>query len=187
MKNAATKSNLMILFILLFNTLFAQKINNIKYDNIKKDTANYYYLKIDINKDGKKDDVFSSRPNMGDNLLFYVNHKRVLNTKNLSQDGGLILKSILPYNKGNYIMKIITYFPDRGDFGAIHYIAYKNNKWILSKTMYYINYWEDKINKAVECKCWVEQNLDMKNLVQSSIKYIPEEKDRNKKCDIKYK
>ena len=182
MKNVLIKNSLSFILSFFSISLFCQN-----YNSVKRDTVNYFSLKLDLNKDGKQDEVFSNKRYVGDNLLFYINHKNVLNTKNLSEDGGFVIKNIISYNKGDYIMKINTYFPYRGDFGAIHYIAYKKNNWVLSKTLYYINYWDDKINKAVECKCWVNQNVNMKNLDSSLIKYIPDEKDRKKNCSFKYK
>lgn len=179
MKNVLIKNSILFILFFLSTNLFSQS-----YEDLKKDTANFFSLKVNLNKYKFLDEVFSSKRYMGDRLFFFINKKKVLETRNFSEDGGFVINRILPMKK-DAVIKIETSFPDRGDSGAVHYIDFKNNKWILTKTMYYVNYWD---KRAIECKCWVVQNISLKKLADSdiNIKEFPAEKERKKKCVFTY-
>ncbi|MEN4758764.1 hypothetical protein ABEG63_00320 [Chryseobacterium sp. C39-AII1] len=179
MKNASIRNNIVIFLILSNINIYSQT-----YNELKKDTADFFLIKADLNKDNVLDDVFISKPLYGDKLFFFINKKKVLETRNLSEDGGFIIKNITPI-KNDGILKIETYFPDRGDSGAVHYIDFRKKQWILTKTMYYVNYW-DKI--AIECKCWVNQNILLKELLkpETVINGFPIEEKRKRNCSFTY-
>lgn len=179
MKNVLIKNSFLLFFFFFSSFSFSQS-----YNDLKKDTANFFLRKIDLNKDKILDVVFSSKSTSGNKLFFFINKKKVIESINFSEDGGFIIKDIIPEKKGA-ILKIETYFPDRGDLGAIHYIDYRNNQWVLIKTMYYINYWD---KKAIECRCLVNQNMLLKKLKNSKILIngFPSEKERKKKCQFNY-
>ena len=135
---------------------------------------------LDINGDGKEDKIFGNKPNTGDNLIiyFYENNGYVLKLKstNFSQDGGNQVSEIKKTSAG---FVIITSFPDRGFLKCEYYIEYKENKWILSNTIYKTK--SSNEENAFIYKCDVKQNLDYSN-PNLKVNSMPDENDREKVC-----
>lgn len=163
MKNVAIKNNLIILTILIFNISFAQKVDNIKIEDIRKDTANFVVQKADLNFDGKADIIAYNKWFIGNDMLFFLNYNNKLNltlkTINFSSDATFKIEKVEPiYNKNNLVLKIHTLSANKEDIRSIHFIIYKNKKWYLQKTDYDAKIYNPLKDKIVHYKCSVPQN-----------------------------
>ena len=151
-------------------------------------TGKYFSVKTDINKDGVPDLVVSSKQYAGDELYFFVNtsgrYRLALKSTNYSADGGRIIDKLVPVRSGDEVLKVLTYFPDRGTDKAAYYIGYKHKDWILTRTVYNNSYSES--TREIQCECNVQQGIWLKDLLDAEnppeIKDMPEEKERSKKC-----
>lgn len=166
--------------------------NNDSFSYYEKND-NYFIRDIDINKDGFKDKVVSSKRNMGDDLIFFLGNEKskyqfALKTYNFSQDGGFVIDDIKPLtNKStNEVLYITTYFDGSDGAQQVNYIAYENNKWKLTRSVYITSDWRSDVNK--EYYCGVKQNmaLDDKN-IREKLQPMPDEAVRDKVCKSKYK
>jgi len=153
-----------------------------------KNNKNYFIRNIDINKDGILDKVVCSEKFKGNELLFFQKNKEnynfVIKTINFSEDGGRIIDDVLPTKDDNNVLKIKTFFPDGGLDLATYFIAFKNGKWKLQKTIYETRNWQKDATKRYICE--VKQDILLSELVNNKgvnrIKQIPNEEDREKKC-----
>ncbi|MFC3161049.1 SH3 domain-containing protein [Chryseobacterium arachidis] len=145
----------------------------------------YSVISFDVNKDGVVDKIVSSKPYQGNDLfLFYGNkngnYNLALETTNFSEDGGNIVKNIIPNNEGKGFT-VATYFPDRGYYETEMSVVPESNSWFLKKITY--KTMSGVSENAVKYVCEVNQNIDItKSGWTAKIKQIPNENDRDKKC-----
>ena len=155
--------------------------------NQYKNNNEYFIKSFDINKDGIEDKIVSSKPYQGEDLIVFFgdnerNFKMSLKTSNFSEDGGNIIKDILPIPNAEGL-EVKTFFPDRGFYEEENYIIYSNNSWILKNTIYKVM--SDNSENAVKYICNVSQNINItKSGWLDKVNLIPDENERNKKCYI---
>ncbi len=148
--------------------------------------ADYFNVSFDINGDNKDDKIISNKANTGDNLLVYFfekgEYKLQLKSINFSQDGGNQISEIKKTNPG-FVIK--TNFLDRGFLECEYYIEYKDNKWVLTNTIYKTK--SSNQQNAFIYKCDVKQNLDFSDPnLSEKVNVIPNEAEREKKCSKEY-
>lgn len=206
-KPVPLKNKTLLLLLLFF--LGCQNRNNIplkthkteehlqeKTENVKKlsqfvDNEDYFVRDIDINKDGILDKVVSSAQNAGNELYFFQKndnqYKLVLESINFSEDGGRLIDDISPVNNSNEVLSIATFFP-KGINKALYYVVYKNNDWLLSKTVYTLGSWQEDHTKKQVCN--VVQNIKLRTLTEENgfqqFQQIPIESKRQELCNIVY-
>ncbi|RAV30770.1 tetratricopeptide repeat protein [Sinomicrobium soli] len=169
-----------------------QKEDQIKDIEYFESNSDYFIRDIDVNQDGVLDKVVSSKKYKGNELYFFVNkegeYQMMLKSINFSEDGGRIIGDIQKVENGNELMKIHTFFPDGGNDQAYYFVAYVDSDWILTKTRYINNYWQEDYTTTYICD--VEQDIKMKVLIDSEqvkkIKQIPENSKRDSLCNIEY-
>lgn len=145
----------------------------------------YFIKTFDINKDGIKDKIVTSKPYQGEDLFVFFggnngDYNLVFETTNFSQDGGNIIQNIKPLSnlKG---FSVITFFPDKGYFVTEYNIIMKNDAWILKNIIY--NTTSSVSEDSVIYICDVAQNIDMtQSGWKDKIIYMPDENERSKKC-----
>lgn len=153
----------------------------------------YFTRDIDINKDGFKDKVVSSKKNMGDDLIFFLGNEKskyqfALKTYNFSEDGGFVIDDIKPLtnNSTNEVFYITTYFDGSGGAQRINYIAYEGNKWKLTRSVYITSDWRSDVNK--EYYCDIKQNITLDDKkIREKLHPMPDETVRDKVCKSRYK
>jgi len=163
------------------NQLHKKHLNNFESN------PNYFIRDIDFNKDGIADKIVSNEKYQGDELYLFVNknnqYNLILETINLSEDGGKIIGDIIATSKGDEVFKIHTYFPDRGNLQATHFISYTNNKWLLKRTIYETSSLTESEDTYI---CDVAQNIPLEELNTANgfeeFKQMPNEVDRDKLC-----
>ncbi|MEB2777371.1 hypothetical protein SYJ56_18800 [Algoriphagus sp. D3-2-R+10] len=173
----------------IVNDLFAHEIQDWDHNEpMKEDLKNYlenehFFIRdIDINKDMILDKVVSAVPYQGDELLLFVkksgNYEFALKTSNFSQDGGNQIVDIKAHQEG---IIVLTAFPDRGFSQAEFYITFKQDQWILSKTVYRERS-GNQADAAIQV-CEVLQDLDLSDPdLYIKLKPIPEEGERSNSC-----
>lgn len=173
-----------------------QKINSIHANEFYKLTDNkeeYFVVDIDLDKDGQIDKVISSREYMGDELYFYLassdgSYKQAFKGSNFSQDGGMVLDSIVPENGEDAVLSIQTFFPTSGSYRERFFVNYDSFSWFLSKTQYEIRYWQQQTHYS----CEVPQTISLTEYaengdgLQGYINALDEGFDKDRWC-IKHK
>jgi len=159
------------------------KVNDLeKYQN----QENYFITIFDMNQDAIPDKIISSKPYKGDELLVFYGKQDgtfnlVLETINFSEDGGNIIKNIVPINNSKGF-NIITNFPDGGYYEEEHYVVPQNHTWLLQKIIYKTR--SDNSENAILYSCDVSQNIDLtKENWMDKIIAIPDEQIRKEKCN----
>ncbi len=151
----------------------------------------YFVTDIDIDRDGDIDKVVSSQKYEGDELYLYEmeggEYELILQGSNLSEDGGLIIKSIAAETTGNKVFSITTYFPDGGHLEAKHIIEYFNDEWVLARTDYKTTVRHKGHTR--DYLCTVKQGINLKDLTSNSpawdlFNHLPEEGDRDLLCSF---
>ncbi len=153
----------------------------------------YFVKSIDVNNDGILDKVVSSKSYQGDDLYLYVrkdsDYELVFRGSNLTEDGGLVFRTITAEHNDNEVFSITTFFPDGGLLEAKHLISFSNNEWILKRTQYKTTNWQADPSKMYICN--VTQNIKLSEFVNNSngwekMKNIPAEKDRDSLCRLEH-
>jgi len=145
----------------------------------------YLIKSIDFDKDGDLDRVVSSAAYTGEELILFENKKgsfeHLLSDWNFTIDGVQILENILK-GDDNHSFSITTFFPDRGVNMRTHYIKIENSQLIVSKTMYFIQIWQER--KTYICE--VDQNYELgKNALEMGLyNHIDENLDKDKECIV---
>ncbi|UGU14790.1 hypothetical protein LS482_13925 [Sinomicrobium kalidii] len=155
-----------------------------------EDNSDYFIREIDVDKNGTLDKVVSSEKYKGNELYFFVNkgggYQMMLESINFSEDGGRIIGDIEKVEDNEELLRIHTFFPDGGTDEAYYYVTYINSKWILTKTRYINNYWQEDDAKTYVCD--VIQGLNMKDLLNPEaakmIKQIPDRSERERVCKV---
>ena len=141
----------------------------------------YFVNDIDINNDGVLDKVVSHKKYQGEELLLFISknntYKLALKTINFSEDGGNQVVEIKKHKNG---FVIVTSFLDKGFFESHYFIAYKNERWILTNTIYKTKSSNEK--KSFIYVCDVKQDIDFGSSNWDNLKYMPDESSRDKKC-----
>ncbi len=149
----------------------------------------YFSVDADLNRDGILDKVISSKAYEGDELYFFINmdgnYKLAYKGKNFSADGGNIIGKIQAYDKGNIVLSLQTFFPDRGTYEEVYYISFKDNNWFLTDVKYTTSYWQEDYSKTYNCNVMQNLNLNSENLFER-IKPIPIEQERDNLCEIDF-
>jgi len=208
MINVLIKRNSLIFIFSLF--LVHCKTNPQSTKIINKDiidkmihSGRYNTCNLDIDSDGKLDLILYNKPFFtfndnveglvyyGDTMYFFkqidnTDFLRVFVGWNFCEDGGFQITGIFPAKNTNENFYIETKFP-KGDFKALHYVKYqKPNKWILSRTEYYINY---NINEklAKKCICNLPQNISLNEFRNDTLSkpfnYLPINIEKNSLCE----
>ncbi|WP_042721259.1 SH3 domain-containing protein [Flavobacterium sp. B17] len=166
---------------------------NISSKNKRSTIATYennldYFIKtFDVNNDNIPDKIVCSKPYQGEDLFIFLGNKKgsyilALETTNFSEDGGNVIRDILPLNN-NLGLEVKTYFPDRGFYEKEYYLIFRNNSWVLQNIIY--KTMSGVSEHAVKYICDIYQNIDItKYGWMEKINPIPEESERNKKCRI---
>ena len=139
----------------------SKNIDNVPVQSIEEKKVNYYSdndeyieLNVDLNRDQKKDKVFSHKKNKGNELIFFINEKGnfklSLKSINFTEDGGRILKSIEAITDNNNVLKINTYYPNGETNEASYYISYETD-WYLSRVVYITSNWKENSLKNQIC------------------------------------
>ncbi len=80
------------------------------------------------------------------------------------------------------------FFPDGGNDQAYYFVAYVDGGWILTKTTYINNYWQEDYTKTYICD--VKQGVKMRDLIDPEqarkINQIPANSKRDSACDVEY-
>lgn len=122
--------------------------------------AHYFTRNIDLNNDSLMDKVVSATPYQGDELLFFIKGKSgyqlALETSNFSEDGGNQIVDI-KQEKGGIVL--ITAFPDRGFFEAHHHVAFVQDQWILTNTVYLTKSGNEENARMIRCD--ISQNINL--------------------------
>jgi len=146
------------------------------------ENEHFFIRDIDINNDGILDKIVSTERYQGDELLLFINdgeaYRFALKTINFSEDGGNQIVDVLA-EQGGFFIK--TAFPDGGFLEAYHHIAYTDEHWILTHTVYKTQ--SSNQEDAFIYVCNVEQNLELADAdVLDKLKWMPNEDVRNRVC-----
>ncbi len=182
------KSNFLLLILSCISVYATENIKLSQFEN----NSNYFIRDIDINRDGMLDKVISSEKYTGTELYFFLQeskrYKLVLKSTNFTEDGGNIIDDITAQNKGNIVLSLRTFFPDRGNYGIVYFVSFKNNSWFLTDTRYTTSSWQNDYTKTYNCN--VTQNINLENINNENwfeeIKPIPSEKERDNLCEINF-
>ena len=165
---AKIKNSLVIVSVFFYSFIFTQKKMTENFQNIKRDTVNFIYRKVDLNQDSKPDILFYNKWFKGNEMYFFTNRDgkyiQSLKTINFSSDASYKIEKIEPVdkNKNNVVLRIHTILYNKEDVKAIHYISYKNNHWYLQKTEYNAIIFDHTNDKLLYYKC-----VYMKNIILS--------------------
>ncbi len=146
------------------------------------ENEHFFIRDIDINNDGVLDKIVSAGPYQGGELLLFTNDGEKfhfsLKTTNFSEDGGNQIVDVVAEGGGFFIK---TVFPDRGFNEAYHHIAFKDNSWILTNSVYKTQ--SSNQEDAFIYVCDVTQGLNMADAqLFEKLKGIPEEDERDTVC-----
>ncbi|MCU7613057.1 hypothetical protein N0B16_01260 [Chryseobacterium sp. GMJ5] len=107
---------------------------------------------FDINGDGKEDQIFSSKRNMGDRLVVFLSNRNgyseQLQSTNFSQDGGNQVSKIMKNGNG---FTIETNFP-QGTDKYTYFVNYENSHFMVNKVVHEISSWQQKNETVKVCE-----------------------------------
>lgn len=186
-KVAKIRSSILLLFSVVINC----SNNNCKKIEDYENNETYVGVNIDLNRDGELDWIFYKKPFEGDEMVFFIKHGDKymfeLSTINFSEDGGRVVKEVIPVLNKNNILIVKTYFPDRGINNMNFYIDYKDGDWIVNQSISEIVNWQEDPSKTIVCE--VKQNVLLKDLVSANsataLNNVDSE-DSKKKCYNRY-
>nr|WP_321413377.1 hypothetical protein [uncultured Allomuricauda sp.] len=146
------------------------------------ENEHFFIRDIDINNDGILDKIVCAGPYQGDELLLFINdgeaYHFALKTFNFSEDGGNQIVDVIA-EKGGFFIK--TAFPDGGLLEAYNHIAYTDEHWILTHTIYKTQ--SSNQEDAFIYVCTVPQGLNMSDAeMLDQLNWMPDELDRDKIC-----
>lgn len=155
------------------------------------ESERYVVFDIDINMDGQVDKVISSSRNMGEELILFVRdggvYREALRSINLAEDGGRVFDRVDPIAPGSSMREVfsITNFFPKGEDVAVHYVAYEDGGWELSRTVYTVADWRQ--NAGQRHRCEVEQGIALQDLKLeegiAKFKTLPETSHRDDVCE----
>ncbi len=146
------------------------------------ENEHFFIRDIDINNDGVLDKIVSAKPYQGDELLLFKYDGEefhfALKTNNFSEDGGNQIVDVVA-GQGGFFIK--TEFPDRGFNETYHHIAFKDNSWILTNSVYRTQ--SSNQEDAFIHVCNVPQGLNIADThFFEKLKGMPDEVERDTVC-----
>ena len=156
---------------------------SIHYDISDFEGAEHFFIRdIDINNDGILDKIVSAGPYQGDELFLFEyvggEYEHTLKTTNFSEDGGNQIVDVVA-EEGGFVVK--TAFMDGGLLEADYHIAFKNNAWVLTHTIYSSQSSNKEDAFIYVCNVVQELNLEDADFFER-LKGMPDETDWERLC-----
>ena len=151
---------LITLCIIFFGTSSAEKLNfNIDHKVINS-------AKFDDGFGAQNDRNFIQ--NDRDFIELYQDNNLITKIPSFDEDGGNRFEKILTRYDGNNIIRVITYFPDRGHFRIYYDIGFNKNKnlFMLNKVSFEIQEWLSETD-ARTIYCYHQINQEVNELMNS--------------------
>ncbi|RRQ49575.1 hypothetical protein DZC72_02945 [Maribacter algicola] len=162
---------------------FPDEENNVTYTLSDYVENEHFFIRdIDINNDGTPDKIISAEKYQGDELFLFLKkgneYQFTLKTTNFSEDGGNQIVDVIA-DEGGFVVK--TAFMDGGLLEADYHIAFKNNAWVLTHTVYSTQSSNQEDAFIYVCNVVQELNLEDADFFES-LEGMPDETQRERLC-----